>query len=231
MYGGFYTHLTNPGTLIQLIFGSDSITYILKIFGPFLFLPFFHVPTLLFTFPVLLQNILSNNEVFRSFSYHYTTGLTPFVFLASISGFNVARNKIAWFGKRPVQLAVLLLFVSLLRSGPSEYFYFSDSLSHKTAHRDYIRGQFSHIPQPYSVLTHNNFIPRLVNRTEIYQFDYGGNPTKAASAKALNVDYVIFDQEFWEPGTLGVDETVAELKANGYTVDQAMNGFYIMKKI
>lgn len=165
----------------------------------------------------------------RSFAYHYTTGMSIFLFVSTIYGFKALMQK-NWLRQKMYLLAFALLFASLLRSGPSEYFYFYDSLSHKTPRRDHIRQKLAQIPDDVSVLSHNNFIPQIINRKEIYQFDYRGRPTKAESAKELNVDYVILDREFMEPATLDILSSVAELTAAGYALEYGQDGFYILKK-
>lgn len=232
LYRGSYDGLlANPFALIvQRLFSAESLKYIVRIYSPFLFLPFLHLPTLLLTFPVLVQNLLSENPLMRSFGYHYTIGMTPFLFISGICGFCVLLQKIPWLAKHPTWFASVMLFGSLLRSGPAEYYFFSDSLSHKTPHRDWIRAKLKDIPQAGSVLTHNNLIPQIINRIEIYQWSYSDTPSKAEEAKGYDADYVILEREFWEPETRPIEQSVKELKALGYRIASEAEGFYILKK-
>jgi len=231
MYEGPYHHLlTGPWTgWITSIFNGDNIEYVLKVFAPVLFLSFFHGPTLILTIPILAQNLLSNNEVHRSFAYHYTTGMTPFVFVSAIYGWGVVVEKFPWLASRKVLLGGALLAVNLLRSGPSEYYYFWQSWTHRSPHRDMIRSQLNAIPERARVLTHNNFIPQLSERKYVYQFDYNDATTKSQMAEKWNADYVIFDREFWEPGTLSPGQTLLDLKRLGYEIWVERDGFYILK--
>ncbi|MDD5218264.1 MAG: DUF2079 domain-containing protein [Candidatus Omnitrophica bacterium] len=232
LYRGNYDGLlVNPvGELTRRLLHPDAIEYFFQIYGPFLLLPFFHLPTLLLTFPVLFQNMISENPVMRSFGYHYTTGLTPFVFIASIYGFAVVCDKIFWIGKRKMILALVVLGVILLRSAPAEYFYLTDILSHKTPHTDMVRAQLAQIPSAATVLTHNSFIPQMCNRKRIYQFDYNPTTTKAQQAGKYKADYVIYDRAVWEPNTAPLELSLKQLLDAGYELVYQKEDFYIMRK-
>lgn len=230
-YRGFYHHLLAGPVLgrVTAILNADSLSYILKIYGPFLFLPFFS-PALILTFPVLFQNVLSINPVTRSFGYHYTTGLTPFVFISAIYGLAALSERFEWISKRKTGIVLIFLLIGILRSGPSEYYRVWQSLKHKTQHTDMIRKQLNKIPSEFCVLTHNNFIPQLVNRKNVYQFNYHDKPSKSDQAQKYNADYVIFDTGFWEPESGNFSESFQQLKALGYRVEFEESGFYILKK-
>jgi len=232
LYQGFYHHLlTGPAIgWVKAIFNLEILSYVFKIFSPFLFLPFFSLPTLILTFPILAQNILSVNPVMRSLRYHYTVGLTPFVFISAIYGFQALSQKYEWISKRKTLIAVLLLAVGIIRSGPSEYYYNWQSMQHKTAHADLIREKLSVIPSQFSVLTHNNLIPQVTNRKYVYQFDYLEKPTKGEMAQKLNIDYVILEKGFWERETQVFAESLKELQGLGYQIEFEKDGFYILRK-
>lgn len=231
LYEGFYRHLfSDPWVhVVSFLFSLDSLEYILKLFVPFLFLPLFHWPTFLLGLPILFQNLLSNNPVFRSFGYHYTTGLTPFLFISSIYGFHALSQKFKEFFRYQKVFLSLLLLVSLLRSLPSEYFYFWESRSHQSAHRRMIRERLAALPSRYSLLTHNNLIPQAANRKQVYQFEYVGEITKAESAKNHGADYVALERDFWEPGTLPLEPTLQQFADADYVSEFQENGFYLLR--
>jgi len=231
-YRGVYSHLLqNPVSgLAASLLNPEAGEYFVKIFSPFLFLPFFHLPTLSLTFPILFQNIISRNPVTRSLAYHYTSGLTPFLFIAAIYGFCRLREQIPWIAQRQGLLAGIFLFVALLRSGPSEYYYFSEIVSHRSPHRDFIREELKKIPQEASVFTHNNLIAQIANRREVHQFNYSPHPNKVEMARELKTDYVIFEREFWELGTEPLEEALKDLKGLGYRSELERDGFYILEE-
>ncbi len=233
LYRGSYDYLL-PNPLLALatrLFHPESMEYAVKIYAPFLFLPLFHLPTLTLTFPVLFQNLISENEVMRSFGYHYTTGLTPFVFISAIYGFAQVRDRWPALQTRyRIHFCVLFLLVILLRSTPAEYFYFADSWSHRSPHRDLMREKLGAIPSEASVLTHNNFIPHAVNRKRIYQFLHSSTPSRAEQARQVGADYVIFDRAFWEPKTSSLEQNLSELQAAGYQTEFQQGDFYVLRR-
>lgn len=231
-YRGVYSHLLqNPFSGLSMsLLNPEAWEYFFKIFSPFLFLPFFHFPTLSLTFPIFFQNVISRNPTTRSLAYHYTSGLTPFLFIAAIYGFYSLRDRFRGAGKHPAFWAGLFLFVSLLRSGPSEYYYFSEILSRRSPHRDFVREELKKIPQEASVFTHNNLIAQIANRREVYQFNYNLHPNKKEWTLEFKPDYVIFEREFWEPGTEPLEQALEDLKGLGYRVQLERDGFYILTK-
>ena len=230
LYQGFYIHLSGgPAAWLPLL-GPETWEYLMKVFLPFLFLPLFHFPVLMLTFPILAQNILSANEVFRSFNYHYQTGLTPFLFIGTCYSYVTLSQKFQKFSTLRVPFLALLLLVGLVRSGPSEYSYFMNSAKNLSGEVGLIRSELAKIPASARVLTHNNVIPQLCNRKYIYQFEYNGTPTKLDQAKQYEIDYAVFYTRYWEPGTLSWEETLNGFHAAGYQKSFEISGFAIYKK-
>lgn len=233
LYRGSYDEFWSPeGTgILNRIFSGDSFEYLFKVFGPFLFFPFFHLPTLILTAPIFFQNILSENDVMRSFNYHYTIGLTPFVFIASIYGYQTLLNRVPVLKLFRVFLLLGLFSVSFIKSGPAEYYYFWQSAQKIDPYMTVIREKMRELPSEYSVLTHNNFIPQMVNRKYIYQFDYTTTFTKLEYAKKHDIDYVVMDEAFWEPNTQPLPEVLEDLQGAGYKIEYQHNAFYMLKKV
>lgn len=220
--------LRNPFTgILSKVFSKDGLSYVISFFLPFLFLPFLHVRTLLLTFPILFQNVLSSNPLTRSLSFHYTTGLSAFAYIASIYGFKEIERKAGKFVPAPL-LASIFMLAALLVSAPYEYYFLSGSMSNLTPHRKMVREYLRKIPEDYTVATHNNLIAQIPNRFGVYQFDYTSKVSKTRLAAENHVDLVILDEAFWEPGLPGPGETVKELTAAGYSVLYENDGLHIL---
>jgi len=231
-YSGFYAHLAEGGGagFLGMLSDSERWEYLLKIYGPFLFLPLWNPPTLLLTFPVLFQNLLSRNGVARSLNYHYTTGLTPFIFISTVMALSHATQRFSVLRKYGHVVLAMLLAVALLRSGAPEYFYGWDSAKRITPRTILIRQKMLELPPQAIVITHNNLIPQTANRRGVYQFDYNALQTKTQSALAREADIVVLDEKIWESGTVPLAEEMKTFVAAGYRVDFESDHFYILKK-
>jgi uncharacterized membrane protein len=231
-YGGNYSRmLADPvhGILLKLL-SPGSLEYVFKIFLPFLFFPFFHLPTLVLVFPVLFQNLLSANGAMRSFNYHYVTGMTPFLFISTIFALARLNDQKVWIRKHLGWIGFLLLFVGVLRSGPSEYWYFWNIHSHRTPHTEMIREKLGKIPRGARVLTHNTLVPQACNRKYIYQFNYHSLPDKMEFAEKYKTDTVIWDRNYWEPDTEPPEPTLKRFQEAGFSIEFERDGFYILRR-
>ncbi|MSR76797.1 MAG: DUF2079 domain-containing protein [Candidatus Omnitrophica bacterium] len=220
---------SNPFSgILQSLLRADAWEYVLKLLSPLLFLPLFHFPTLMLAFPILFQNILSQNPLMLSLSYHYTIGMAPFLFISATEGFRglIQRHSHPLFRR---WLLGLLIFIGLIRSGPSEYFFIWKDLAHATPHTEMVKRKLREIPQNASVLTHNNFIPQLANRFKVYQFEYSGPLTKLKQVHQLQPDYVILDKLYWE--NEGFEATLSELQEMGYRTAFHQETFYLFKRM
>jgi len=231
-YAANYANILNDptGGILQRLFAGESLEYALKVYLPFLFFPFFNLPTLFLTFPVFFQNLLTGGGGFRSFNYHYFTGLTPFLFISTIYGLARLKEQKAWIRQQLIPIGFLMLSVSILRSGPSEYWFFWEIHSHRNAHTDMVREKLREIPSNYRVLTHNALIPQLCNRKYVHQFNYNTDTTKLQQADKYRVDYLIWDIRCWEPNTLPLEKTLADAKAAGFAAEFEKDGFFILKR-
>lgn len=214
--GNFNNNFADPLLLFKQLLSGDTISYIGKLFMPFGFLSFLHPPTLLFCLPVLMQNLLSENEAMRSFNFHYTIGLTPFVIISAIQGFQALKQKFKLPEPKQNFVLVLIILLSLVRTGPSEYYYLFNSSNNINSHKNMISKKLRMIDKDKVVLTHNNLIPQTINRKYVYQFEYNHAPTKAEQALKYDADIIITEEEFWEPKSLDTEQTYRQLEEAGY---------------
>lgn len=207
-------------------FLAESLRYVTKIYGPFLFLPFLHLPTLILTFPVLFQNLLSDNANMRTLSYHYTTAMHPFLFIAAIYGFSAITEKFASLNKRKNLLAGALLFGALLQSGPFEYFYAWNYSKAESAITPVIQSELEKIPTEASVLVQGPYLLSVINRKHVHIMDSIIPPT-SKSIEKYHFDYLIFHRDKWAFPEIPVEDVLTDL---GYEIDYENQGFYILKK-
>ncbi|MCX6733007.1 MAG: DUF2079 domain-containing protein, partial [Candidatus Roizmanbacteria bacterium] len=80
--------MKNPSSIIKYIWQIDTARYLLFLFGPVGFLSLFAPLQLLVVLPEFAINLLSNNWNMRNIIYHYTSVITPFIFISALYGFN-----------------------------------------------------------------------------------------------------------------------------------------------
>ena len=216
---GNFLQWKEEGTLALLkhVFNKSSFAYLVKIFSPFAFLSFLHPPTLILTFPSLLQNLTARNEAVRSIFFQYTLYLTPFVVIASIYGAAKIRNK--------KYMAYLLLFFTLVFSGVSEL-YVMNSAARKWNSRTQVFDSIRPIIKDAPVRTHEFLAPHFTDRKQLHIYE-NNHPNEGGRKEALEADYVILDQKI-----LGSthERRVNQLKSAGYDVELQMSGFTLLKR-
>ena len=224
------TLLESPAGVFKNLFLAEPLGYAAKVFSTFLFLPLLHFPTLILAFPVFFQNFLASSGGMRSFNYHYFTGLTPFLFISTIYALARWRDQKERGRKLLLWGGFLLLFLGIIRSGPSEYWFFWSIKSHRNVHSDMVRIKLREIPGNARVMTHNAFVPQLCGRKYIYQFNYHATPSKLDCAKKYSTDTVIWDLKYWEPNTLSPEQALKEFQDAGYSIAFLQDGFYILAR-
>ena len=203
--------------ILHHIVSAKTAAYLIKIFGPFGFVSFFHPPTLILTFPILLQNLLVQRESVLSIFFQYTALLTPFVVISAIYGFTALR---------PTRVLIYyLLSCSLLMSGVSEFYVAYKEWKQWRPEFLEIQRAMEMIPESASVRTHEFFAPHLAHRKEVHIYE-NDNPREGGSEKAQGVDFVALYDSF-----LGDNPSThfEKLKARGYAIGYQARGFSIFK--
>jgi uncharacterized membrane protein len=98
--------LTKPFNYLRLVFHIDTLRYFLFLLGPLIFLSILSPLTLLIVLPEFAINLLSSDWNMRNIIYHYTSVITPFIFISAIYG--VKRLLVL---ERKIQLSFVLIAV------------------------------------------------------------------------------------------------------------------------
>ncbi len=80
--------LANPPTIVRYIFTKSTLNYLVSLLGPLGFISLLSPMRLLIALPELAINLLSNEQKLRNIFYHYSSVITPFVFISGIYGLN-----------------------------------------------------------------------------------------------------------------------------------------------
>jgi uncharacterized membrane protein len=98
-------------TFKSYIFSFDTVRYLFYLLGPLAFFGIFAPEFLLIAAPELGINLLSSNLQLRSFIFHYTSVLQPWMFIGAIYG--VRRLFRGRIGKSAIYLSSIIILASL----------------------------------------------------------------------------------------------------------------------
>lgn len=84
--------IREPYTIIKMVLDARRIEYFLNILGPLGFTSLLSPLELIMAIPEFAINILSSSGNMRNLFYHYSSVITPFVFISSIYGVNKIIN-------------------------------------------------------------------------------------------------------------------------------------------
>lgn len=108
------TAFQHPWEIFGRLFSSDGLSYIWMLLWPLAAFSILGWEFLFLALPFIALNVLSAEPNLRSIYYHYTATITPFLFLASISGAVRLQRWLArhvpW--KKPVLTGLVLLGLS-----------------------------------------------------------------------------------------------------------------------
>jgi len=179
--------------LISTLFTKSKFLYLLWLFLPVAFLPFFSWRAFILLIPGLLQNLLTNFDYQFAGFYQYDAILIPGVWVSAVYGIRFIYEH--WQGK-----AILLAKYSLtagiiagfLFHSPINPFRFPVQLFKNTDHWKNFREIVQMVPDKVSVSSHTNLVPHLSLRKHSYML--GREP--------FAVDVVVIDtyDSFGFPG-------------------------------
>ncbi len=86
--------LSHPTNIFKYMWRSDTLGYFLVLLGPAGFLSLLSPLQLFIVIPEFAINLLSNDWNMRNIIYHYTSVITPFVFISAVYGFAEIEKRI-----------------------------------------------------------------------------------------------------------------------------------------
>ena len=182
----------------KMLFGALRLTYLVKMFLPFVFLPFLGGSIILAVAPALFYNILSSSITQGSIYFHYNSPIIPFLFIGAVLGFKRIRG---WCGDKSrkkittLVTALLIIFstVSFIHDNPFTRIvmhpYYPNVIWQPVSGIREFYEAARLIPPEASVQTTYNFGPHLSHRQELHYLYRGG----------YFADYLIFNRDgsYW----------------------------------
>ena len=193
-----------PDLVFSHLWCWAKMKYIIALFGPLGFLSLLNPSHLFLTFPILLQNLMSDYESQYSIIYPHSSACIPFVFISAIWGFKKGTAMLSRIWKKPSLPRwgmILLLAVTFSCFGVSRPFRIIlepvDRDFHQCFHRI-----MQMIPKDASVASQWHLMAHqpLTHRPELYSLfppvlnlDGGLTLFKSTSWVIKEVDWVLID--------------------------------------
>lgn len=164
--------LANPLLLLRTVANVKKLFYIVWLFLPLLFFPFFSWRALVLIIPGLAENLLTDFSSQFSSMYQYDAVLIGGLFVATIFGIRAVLQRLPIYnrGFRYLFLSAAI-FVFFLRS-PISPFTFPFELFKTNPHWEAFREITAMIPPDVSVASPTNLTPHIARRERIYQIGY-----------------------------------------------------------
>ncbi len=109
-----------PYLVFYALVQPDRLNYLIELLSPVAFLSLFSPIHLLIALPELLLNLLSGNDAMRNTYFHYSSVITPFIFISAIYGFKNIANLLSGKFKK-FQVPLIIIFILLICTFRSAY--------------------------------------------------------------------------------------------------------------
>lgn len=112
--------------IYKFLFVNDVIDYYVGLLKPFAYLPLLGLPWLILSIPELAINVLSSHGQMRSTVFHYDSGITPSLIIATIFGISylyLLVSKIRWIKKYSNHILGLVIFSLVVIAFRTNYHY------------------------------------------------------------------------------------------------------------
>lgn len=170
--------VTQPEVLLGRLANLTSLGYLSILLWPVAFAPLFAWPILLIMAPTLLINLLSANGNLQSIYFHYTSTLTPFIFIAAVEGGDRMRR---WWEDRPAirrvapALIGLVVLAAIWTWAPLPLTRHHRDALHPFAavpEASAVKHAAAGIPSDASVAVTNNLGPHFTQREKVWLFPH-----------------------------------------------------------
>jgi uncharacterized membrane protein len=121
----YFTYITKqPHLIFYALIQPDRLRYLYELLSPLAFLSLLSPLHLLIALPELLINLLSSNDSMRNTYFHYSSVITPFVFISAIYGFKNIVNFLSRSKNAKIHIIIgIIIVIVLISTVKSAYLY------------------------------------------------------------------------------------------------------------
>lgn len=215
--------MKHPTAAIASAFARDRLFYYFQLLAPVSFLSLAAPLTLIYALPNLGINVLSNNTLMRMIDYQYTSGITPWIFISAIYGYDVVSKRVPGWVLNGIVVATVILSVYFwgeLPWGRHSRFWFFHTIQPEKSTIDAVVPE---IPSKVSVSATNNIGAHFSEREYLY--------TYPINAQKADYDVILLgDQYAWPSGDEQSRVLQLLLKDKNYLLIAHNDNFYAFKR-
>lgn len=203
--GIIYNVIIHPLFALQLIFlNTKKLLYLIGLLLPVIFLPLFSGIAFILVIPSLLINLLSSYPPQYSLYCQYNGVIIPFLFFATIVGYNNFPKIIKKY-RNLIPYILIILTITITLSATLRLILDRDFLLlMNTPENIALNNILKKIPSNASVASMENIVPHLTQRKEVWLFPV-----------INNAEYVLFNisetANYWPIGRLGTHDLLKNL--------------------
>ncbi len=161
----------HPQILWKLLATKENVKYLLEILWPVCFFPLLGLKEFLICALSMIQHLISARPQEHTIYYHYTSTITPFVYISAIYGMSRFLKGRRASGPFCVLLIVLSVVSNYLYGPISEHRYYTAKLL-SDEEDVYKKEMLKKIPGNAPVVSTFEFSPMLAARNDYYSFHY-----------------------------------------------------------
>lgn len=197
--------ILRPDLVFQTLWRADRAEFLLRLLGPFLFLPLLAPEILLIAAPSFAQHLLSIRPTQQSIEFHYTSTLTPFVVAAATIGLarlfrGMETSRLREFASEGKQatgicVALTLLSTNLVYGGLHRLAARADQFRIRALSSEKMQ-LLAEIPDDAAVICTFDVISRLAMRPQCFSLHYvvsGRTTLGGRTATPPQVEFALVD--------------------------------------
>lgn len=164
---------SNPVKVISFMFTPQNFMYVVQLFLPVVFIPFFDA-SIFMILPVFFQHLLSARPAEHTIYFHYTLEMIPLIFFSTI----LATKRIIGVFKIKSDATKFVAIIFGISFFTGVYFFpLTNGINSKNNFRENVferekKYLVDKIPFGASVVSTFEFLPRLSNRKGLYSFHH-----------------------------------------------------------
>lgn len=161
------TFFTRPRIVGNAVFTGAKLAYVIKLFFPVAFLPFFSGAAFILVIPGLLENLLTNFQFQFQGLYQYDAVIIPGLFASMVYALYSLRERNAFVKKYTGWIIMVPAIISFSLYSPISPFHFPLDLFKTNPTWEAYRTLVNTVPDNARVAVPTNLVPHLTNRTSI----------------------------------------------------------------